>query len=192
MSIFEIFILSLGLCFDTFAVSLSSGICLPFIERKDFVKIVSFFALFQSGFTILGWLAGSSLLTFIGGVDHWIAFILLTYIGGKMVIDGLFKKDEDEICVDLRVTKTLVTVAVATSIDALAVGITLAVIKLSVIKISIAWLFIVATTAISAITGIKGGRKIGAKAGKRSELLGGLILIAIGVKILVEHLEILS
>ncbi|MEN6619217.1 MAG: manganese efflux pump MntP family protein [Rikenellaceae bacterium] len=191
MSIFEIFILSVGLCFDTFAVSLSSGICLPYIGKREFIRIVSFFAIFQSGFTLLGWLAGSSILQYIKAVDHWIAFALLVYIGGKMVYESLFKKS-DEICVDLRVTRTLVTVAIATSIDALAVGVSLALINLSLTKIFIAWFFIAATTALSATTGIKGGRKIGAKAGKRSELLGGLILIAIGVKILIEHLEILS
>ena len=191
MSILEIFILSLGLCFDTFAVSLSSGICLPYIERWTFIKIVSVFALFQSGLTLLGWLAGSTLLNYIGSVDHWLAFVLLFYIGGKMVYGSLFAKS-DEICVDLRVTRTLLTVAVATSIDALAVGVTLAIINLSVTKICIAWVFIALTTALSAMAGIKGGRRIGEKAGKRSELLGGVILMAIGIKILVEHLEILS
>ena len=191
MSILEIFILSIGLCFDTFAVSLSSGICLPYIGRRDFVKIVAYFALFQSGFTVAGWIMGSSLLKFIGALDHWIAFVLLVYIGGKMVYESLFKKSDD-ICIDLRLTRTLVTIAIATSIDALAVGISLAMINLSIAKISIAWFFIAIVTALSATVGIKGGRKIGANAGKRSELLGGLILIAIGIKILVEHLEILS
>ena len=191
MSILEIFILSLGLCFDTFAVSLSSGICLPYIEKWTFIKIVSVFAVFQSGLTLLGWLAGSSLLKYIGGVDHWLAFVLLFYIGGKMVYGSLFSRS-DEICVDLRITRTLFTVAVATSIDALAVGVTLAIINLSISKICIAWVFIAITTALSAIAGIKGGRRIGEKAGKRSELLGGVILMARGIKISVEHLEILS
>ena len=108
-----------------------------------------------------------------------------------MVYGSLFSRS-DEICVDLRITRTLFTVAVATSIDALAVGVTLAIINLSISKICIAWVFIAITTALSAIAGIKGGRRIGEKAGKRSELLGGVILMAIGIKILVEHLEILS
>lgn len=191
MSILEIFILSLALCFDTFAVSLSSGICLPYIERWIFIKIVSVFAVFQTGLALFGWLAGSSLLKYIESVDHWLAFVLLFYIGGKMVYGYLFTKSE-EICVDLRITRTLLTVAVATSIDALAVGVTLAIINLSMAKMCIALVFIALTTALSAMAGIKGGRRIGAKAGKRSELLGGVILMAIGIKILVEHLEILS
>lgn len=191
MSILEIFILSVGLCFDTFAVSLSSGVCLPYIERKNFIKIITFFALFQSGFTLIGWLAGSTLLLFIGGIDHWIAFFLLFYIGSKMIYGSIFKKG-DEICVDLRVTKTLVTVAIATSIDALAVGVSLAVINLPLEKMSVAWLLIATTTSLSATIGIKGGRRIGIKAGKRAEFFGGFILIVIGVKILVEHLGFLS
>jgi len=191
MSILEIFILSIGLCFDTFAVSLSSGICIPYIGRRDFIKIVFSFAIFQSGFTLLGWIMGNSLLKYIGAFDHWIAFTLLAYIGGKMIYESLIKKSE-ELCIDLRTTKTLIMVSVATSIDALAVGISLAMINLSFAKISAAWLIIALVTALSAIIGIKGGRRIGVKAGKRSELLGGLILIAIGIKILVEHLEILS
>jgi len=191
MSILEIFILSIGLCFDTFAVSLSSGICIPYIGRRDFIKIVFSFAIFQSGFTLLGWIMGNSLLKYIGAFDHWIAFTLLVYIGGKMIYESLIKKSE-ELCIDLRTTKTLIMVSVATSIDALAVGISLAMINLSFAKISAAWLIIALVTALSAIIGIKGGRRIGEKAGKRSEILGGIILIVIGVKILVEHLEILS
>ncbi|MFA6334092.1 MAG: manganese efflux pump MntP family protein [Bacteroidales bacterium] len=191
MSIFEIFILSIGLCFDTFAISLSSGMCLPYIGKKDFVKIISIFALFQSGFTVAGWFMGGSLLKYIGALDHWIAFLLLAYIGGKMIFESLFKKSDD-ICIDLRVTKKLITIAIATSIDALAVGISLALINLSPAKITIAWFMIAVVTALSATIGIKGGRKIGVKVGKRSELLGGLILIFIGLKILVEHLDFLS
>lgn len=191
MSIVEVFILAVGLCFDTFAVSLSSGMCLPYIERRDFVKIVAFFALFQSGFTVAGWLMGSSVLDYIGVLDHWIAFALLVYIGGKMVYESLFSKG-DEPCVDLRVTKQLVTIAIATSIDALAVGISLAMINMQLERMALAWIIIASVTAISATVGIKGGRKIGTKVGKRSELVGGLILIAIGLKILVEHLEFLS
>jgi len=191
MSLFEIFILSIGLCFDTFAVSLSSGICIPYIGRRDFIKIVFFFAFFQSGFTLLGWFMGSSLLKYIGAYDHWIAFILLAYIGGKMIYESIIKKSE-EVCIDIRVTKTLTIVAIATSIDALAVGISLAMINLSLAKISEAWLIIALVTALSAIIGIKKKKKIGERAGKRSEVLGGIILISIGVKILVEHLQILS
>src|SRR5512133_2801348 len=108
MTIFEIILLSVGLCFDTFAVSLSSGICLPFISRAHFIKIFLSFALFQSVFTITGWLLGSSVLGLIGSIDHWIAFILLSYIGIKMIREGMEKNDE-EVCIDVRKTKTLVT-----------------------------------------------------------------------------------
>jgi putative Mn2+ efflux pump MntP len=191
MSLLEIFLLAIGLCFDTFAVSLSSGICLPYISKKAFVKIVLYFAFFQSGFTFVGWLMGSSMLKYIGALDHWIAFILLGYIGGKMIFES-FSSKPDDVCVDLRVTKTLVTVAIATSIDAFAVGISLAMINLPLNRIVVAWLIIGVVTALSATIGIKGGRRIGVRIGKRSELVGGVILVIIGLKILVEHLDFLS
>jgi len=191
MTILEIVILAVGLCFDTFAVSLSSGICLPEIRRGEFLKIVFTFAIFQSGFTLCGWLLGSSMESLIKCVDHWIAFGMLFYIGAKMVWESLSKNNE-EVCIDIRNTKVLVTAAAATSIDALAVGVTLAIISLSIFRIIIALAAIIITTALSSSIGLKWGRKIGEKAGKRSELIGGLILIFIGVKILVEHLNFLS
>ena len=191
MTILEIVILAVGLCFDTFAVSLSSGICLPEIRRGEFLKIVFTFAIFQSGFTLCGWLLGSSMESLIKCVDHWIAFGMLFYIGAKMVWESLSKNNE-EVCIDIRNTKVLVTAAAATSIDALAVGVTLAIINLSIFRIIIALAAIIITTALSSSIGLKWGRKIGEKAGKRSELIGGLILIFIGVKILVEHLNFLS
>jgi putative Mn2+ efflux pump MntP len=191
MSILEIFILSVGLCFDTFAVSLSSGICLPYISRAQFAKIFLSFALFQSVFTFTGWVLGKSLLGIIGPVDHWIAFLLLAYIGVKMIREGL-ENNEEEVCIDVRKTKILITVSVATSIDALAVGIGLAMAKFTFDRILITAAIIFVVTAIAASAGLKGGRYIGTKAGRRSEIFGGLILIAIGLKILVEHLEILS
>lgn len=191
MSILALIILSLGLCFDTFAVSLSSGICLPYVSRTQFVKIFFSFAIFQSLFTLAGWLLGSGLQGLIGSVDHWIAFLLLGYIGVKMIFEGLSKVD-DKVCIDVRQTKTLITVSIATSIDALAVGVGLALANLSFSRILLASAIIMVVTAIAASAGLKGGRYIGAKAGRRSEVFGGLILIAIGVKILVEHLEKLS
>lgn len=190
MSILEIFILSVGLCFDTFAVSLSSGICLPYISRAQFVKIFLSFALFQSVFTFTGWVLGRSLLGIIGSVDHWVAFLLLAYIGIKMIREGL--ENKEEVCIDVRKTRILITVSVATSIDALAVGIGLAMTSFTFNRILIASAIILAVTAIAASAGLKGGRYIGSKTGRRSEIFGGLILIAIGLKILVEHLEILS
>jgi len=191
MTILEIVLLSVGLCFDTFAVSLSSGICLPQVSRKEFLKIVFTFAFIQSSFTVVGWLLGSGMENLICSVDHWIAFLVLFYIGGKMIWEALFKKEE-EICLDIRKFRIMVVAAAATSIDALAVGVTLAIIDIPSMKILIACISILISTALASTIGLKWGRRIGIKAGIRSELLGGVILIVIGIKILVEHLDFLS
>jgi len=191
MSFAELLILAVGLCFDTFAVSLSSGMCLPQIPRWSFIRIVSSFAFFQAMFAFLGWILGQGLDKIIGAFDHWVAFILLAYIGGKMIKEGL-TREENEVCIDVRNLRILLTVSVATSIDAMAVGIGLAVTSLSLSRIGLATGLIFIVTAIASVIGLKGGRFISAKAGKSSEIVGGLILIAIGLKILVEHLEILT
>lgn len=190
MSYLEIFLLSVSLCFDTFAVSVSSGICLPQIPRLKFARIVLVFTFFQAFLTFVGWLAGMGFLNYISSVDHWIAFFLLLYIGSKMVLESLSKKN-DNVCTDLRKTNILLAAAFATSIDAVAAGISLAIIQLSALRITITVVMIGTATAIAAITGIKGGRRIGNRIGKRAELAGGIILIILGFKILMEHLNIL-
>lgn len=190
MSYLEIFLLSISLCFDTFAVSVSSGICLPQIPRLKFIRIVLVFTLFQSLLTLFGWIAGRGFISYISTVDHWIAFILLLYIGSKMVYESISKKG-DEICTDLRQPKILLAAAFATSIDAVAAGVSLAIIQLSALKIITTISMIAVATSVAAITGIKGGRKIGLGVGKKAELTGGVILILLGVKILMEHLNIL-
>ncbi len=190
MSWAELILLALGLCFDTFAVSLSSGMCLPQISRLSFIRIVSTFAVVQSLLTFAGWLAGIGLQSLINSVDHWIAFVILVYIGVKMIREGLAKPEE--VCLDIRKPKVLLTAAVATSIDALAVGVGLALANLSLKDISATAFVIFAFTLLSSIAGIKWGRYVGVKAGRRAGVIGGIILIFIGFKILVEHLEILN
>lgn len=190
MSLVEIILLSVSLCFDTFAVSISSGICLPQISKLKFFRIILVFAILQSSLFFIGWIAGKGFLDYISSVDHWIAFLLLFYVGSKMLYDSLSKRDS-EYCADLRNTRILIFSALATSIDAIAAGVSLAIIQLSGTKILITLLIIAFTTATASFVGIKGGRKIGNKIGKRAELTGGLILILIGIKILMEHLNIL-
>ena len=190
MSWAEIILLAIGLCFDTFAVSLSSGMCLPQIPRFSFVKIVSTFAIVQALFALIGWIAGKGILPFISSVDHWVAFLILSYIGFKMIRESL--SNPEEICLDLRKPRILLSASVATSIDALAVGVGLAMASVNLAGIAKTVIVIFVLTVISAITGIKWGRHVGLKAGRRSGVIGGIILIAIGFKILVEHLEILS
>ncbi|MEN6570051.1 MAG: manganese efflux pump [Rikenellaceae bacterium] len=191
MSTLEIVGLAIGLCFDTFAISLSSGICLPQIKRGEFLKIVFTFALIQSLFMVAGWLLGLGLENLIKTYDHWIAFAVLLFIGGKMIWDAFFKKGEVE-CIDIRRFRIMVIAASATSIDALAVGVTLAIIDIIISEFLFAIAAIFITTALASNLGLKFGRRIGLFVGGKSEVIGGVIIIAIGIKILVEHLNFLS
>ena len=190
MSYIELFLLAAGLCFDTFAVSLTGGICTRgSLCVRQILRIIFCFAVFQAGLTFAGWLLGYSVSDYISKVDHWVAFVLLGYIGVKMIIEGCSKEEEEVSGTSLLNTKQLVLLSVATSIDAVAVGISLAMIKLSFLKIGITTAMVLACTALASLAGLLGGRRLGAGIGKKSEILGGLILIAIGAKILIEHLS---
>ena len=188
MTIFEILLLALSLSFDTFAVSLCSGIALPSLERRRFIFVVAVFAFVQTGFTIGGWILGASIVSYISMFDHWIAFALLCYVGGKMIWESV-KCGENGASesADIRSNKILFTVSVATSIDALAVGISIAMISISTFKVCLMFGSIVLITAIAAIVGLKSGRKMRAGMGSRASILGGIILIVIGLKIMAEH-----
>lgn len=187
MSYSELFILAVGLCFDTLAVSLSGGVCMKQRNIKPWLKIILIFALFQGGMTGVGFLFGVGVSDYITQYDHWIAFALLAFIGGKMIKESFEKGKESS--VNLLNNRVLITVAIATSIDALAVGISLAFINLSYQRIVAGCMIIAIVTATASIIGLTGGRHLGPRFGKRSELLGGLILIVIGAKILIEHLS---
>ena len=201
MSYIELFLLAAGLCFDTFAVSLTGGICTRgSLCVRQILRIIFCFAVFQAGLTFAGWLLGYSVSDYISKVDHWVAFVLLGYIGVKMIIEGCSKKEEEVSGTSLLNTRQLVllsvatsidaVLSVATSIDAVAVGISLAMIKLSFLKIGITTAMVLACTALASLAGLLGGRRLGAGIGRKSEILGGLILIAIGAKILIEHLSV--
>ena len=190
MSYIELFLLAAGLCFDTFAVSLTGGICTRgSLCVRQILKIILCFAFFQAGLSFAGWLLGYSVSDYISKVDHWVAFVLLGYIGGKMIVEGCSKKEEEVSGSSLLNTRQLVLLSVATSIDAIAVGISLAMVRLSFMKIGITTAMVLACTALASLAGLLGGRRLGSGIGKKSEILGGIILIAIGVKILVEHLS---
>ncbi len=194
MSHIEIFLLAVGLCFDTFAVSLCGGITVGReLRRTEVLKIILCFAFFQAGFAAAGWALGLTVSEYIERFDHWIAFILLGYIGGKMIYEGVTSKDEELECgcgrerSSLLNPRQLVLMSIATSIDAIAVGISIAFLQLSHVKIGVCMSEIFVCTALASLIGLSGGRKLGAKVGSRSEIVGGIILIAIGVKILIEH-----
>ena len=171
MSIIEIVLLAIGLSMDSLAVSVM-------------VKIGSFMGITQATMTVLGYLAGVGFQKYITAFDHWIAFVLLLYLGGKMIYDSTQEEDEDcktnPLC-----NKTLFGLSIATSIDALAIGISLAILK-SDIVIQASLIGIV--TFLMSAFGVYFGSRFGRKVDLKLDLLGGLILIGIGAKILIEHL----
>lgn len=191
MSYIELFLLAAGLCFDTFAVSLTGGICTRgSLCTRQILRIILCFAVFQAGLTFAGWLLGYSVSGYISRVDHWVAFVLLGYIGVKMIIEG-FSKDDGQVSKNsLLNTRQLVLLSIATSIDAVAVGISLAMVKLSFLKIGVCTAMVFACTAVASLGGLLGGRRLGSGIGRKSEILGGLILIAIGIRILAGHLSV--
>lgn len=181
MSFITILLIAIGLSMDSLAVSISGGICMsPFCIRKS-LKMASVLGIFQGGMIWLGWALGLQFSNYITDFDHWIAFVLLSYLGGKMIYESFRADDNTAITFS---TKMLITLGVATSIDALAVGVSMAFLKLNI------WLptAIVAFITFSlSFTGVICGFRFGQIKGLKVELLGGLILIGIGIKILIEH-----
>jgi putative Mn2+ efflux pump MntP len=183
MTFAEVFLISLGLSMDCFAVALSFG-SRKHLTRKDIIRISLFFGIFQGFMPLLGWLAGGSVSNLINSADHWIAFALLGSIGLRMVIQSL-KKGEIVKQTDIRNLHVLFTLSIATSIDALVIGVTFGLTDLNIWKIIA--LITVVTFAVS-YTGAKIGEKTSIIPAKRAELVGGLVLMGIGLKILIEHL----
>jgi putative Mn2+ efflux pump MntP len=191
MDIITLFLLALGLSFDSFAVSISSGLMLPGIRFTKACIIAFSFAFFQAFMPVIGWLAGLTVRDQLVAVDHWIAFGLLGLLGLKMIYESLKPEEKRKPFNPLNLWM-LVTLSLATSIDALIVGISFAFLETPEtpfwMAILLPVIIIGAVTYILSMLGILFGKKAGARLGKRMELLGGLILIGIGVKILVEHL----
>ncbi len=184
MEIYTVILLAIGLSFDSFAVSVCSGLNLPQIRFSQAAKIAIFLAFFQAVMPLIGWLIGNSMKSLIEPVDHWIAFGLLSLIGGKMVIESFISSEVREIKNPLHI-KVILTLSLATSIDALAVGFSFAVF---LDKILIAVFIIGAVTFIASMLGILLGKKTGPRFNQYAELMGGLILVVLGLKILIEHL----
>jgi len=178
------FMVAVGLSFDSFAVSISMGIAQKKIAFLQACRVAFFLAFFQALFPLAGWLVGASLKNLISDYDHWIAFGLLSFIGLRMVMDGLNNHQVAKV-IDPFVLKVLIGISVATSIDALAVGISFGFIDAHIL---FPVLIIGAVTFIAAMLGLLFGKKIPGKKSHRSIVAGGIILILIGVKILAEHL----
>jgi manganese efflux pump family protein len=184
MDYFTIFAIALGLSFDTFAVSLSYGIIQKEILFRQAVRIAITLAIFQGGMTIAGYYLGSILSEALKATDHWIALALLAFLGIKMIIEGLNRKEETEIK-DYSKILVLFTIALGTSIDAFAVGVSFA---LLYVLIWTSGTIIAIITFLASMIAIRIGKSAGKKLGRNVEIIGGIILIAIGLKIFLEHL----
>lgn len=186
----ELFLIGVGLSMDAFAVSICKGLGMSRLNMRQAAVISLFFGGFQALMPLIGWALGSQLTDFITPIDHWIAFGLLAFVGGKMLWDAFHEDDEDEGTqtdekLDL---KELLMLAIATSIDALAVGITFAFLQVAIVpSITIIGL----TTFVISFAGVAVGHFFGARFEKPATIVGGVVLILIGVKILLEHLGIL-
>ena len=189
MKLFEIFLTGIALAMDAFAVSICKGIKMKKLKWSHLVIIAIFFGGFQMLMPLIGWLLGSQLVQYIEKFDHWIAFGLLAFIGVKMAIES-FKKEDDECdcCKDAQKLdlKELFVLAIATSIDALAVGITFALYPDVNIVSAISVIGIV--TFVICSGGVLIGHKFGAKFKSKAEFLGGVVLVIIGLKLLIEGL----
>lgn len=187
MDLVSIVLISVGLAMDAFAVAVCKGLSMKKIDIKKVIIIGLYFGVFQGLMPAIGYLLGVNFSAIVESVDHWIAFILLGFIGGKMIKEALSK---DEGSIDDSVNfKTMVVLALATSIDALAVGITFAFLKTSYVGLS--FLLIGGITFVLSALGVLIGNKFGSKYEKKAEFVGGVILIFLGLKILLEHLGIL-
>ena len=184
--------IGVGLSMDAFAVAICKGLAMPKLDKVQTLVIALFFGGFQALMPFIGWMLGKQFEAYITSFDHWIAFILLAIIGGKMILDVIKGGDDEE---ETAVTeskldiKELFMLAVATSIDALAVGISFAFLQ---VKIVSAITVIGCTTFCISAIGVFVGHKFGAKYEDKASLVGGVILILIGLKILLEHLGILG
>lgn len=186
MGIWELFVIAVGLSMDAFAVSISKGLTMKKMNWKNGVLAGIYFGGFQALMPLLGYFLGIRFSHLITSIDHWIAFVLLSIIGVNMILES--RKCTCEEVDDSFGFKSMLVLAVATSIDALAVGITLAFLKVDILP---AVSFIGLTTFFLSLAGIKIGNVFGCKYKAKAEVAGGLILILMGLKILFEHLGIL-
>ncbi len=181
LTVVSALIFALSLCADCFAVSLCSSVTLKSVRWKEVLRVALAFAVIQTGLLLAGWAFGSFLAGLLTKIAHVIGFLLLLYVGGSMFIEGI--RGEDEVK-DLNGLKNVIIGGVATSIDALAVGVSLSMDSKPWNEVMPMALAVFAVTALSVVAGIFGGKTIGSKAGRWAEIAGGLVLVGIGVSIL--------
>lgn len=186
MSLWELFVIALGLSMDAFAVSIGKGLCVREIRPKHTAIVGLYFGGFQAGMPLIGYFLGARFESRITGYDHWIAFALLALIGGRMVIAS--RRDDGAVNASFDV-KSMLPLAVATSIDALAVGVTFAFLNVEIVP---AVSLIGVVTFIVSGVGLKIGNVFGVKYKSGAELFGGVVLILMGIKILLDHMGIIA
>lgn len=191
MTLLEIFLIGIGLSMDAFAVAICKGLAMPDkVDKKGALLIALYFGVFQAVMPTLGWLLGSQFARYVTRLAPWIAFILLAWIGGNMIRESLSKEEREEEETGSVSHKELLVLAVATSIDALAVGVTFSMLELAV-SIAVAVILIGCTTFVISLAGVYVGNVFGAKYKSKAEFVGGAMLILIGVKILLERFGVL-
>lgn len=191
MTLLEIFLIGIGLSMDAFAVAICKGLAMPNkVDRKGALLIALYFGVFQAVMPALGWLLGSQFARYVTQMAPWITFVLLAWIGGSMIRESLSKEEKEEAEMGAVSHKELLVLAVATSIDALAVGVTFSMLELAV-SIGAAVALIGCTTFVISLGGVYVGNVFGARYKGKAEFVGGAILILIGVKILLEHFGVL-
>ena len=187
MDFLSLFILAVGLSMDAFAVAVCKGLALKKIAFRHALTVGLWFGVFQALMPLLGYLLAAQFKDAIAAYDHWIAFGLLALIGGNMIREAIFEKEEAETDSALSF-RSMLPLAVATSIDALAVGVTFAFLDVRIVP---SVTLIGVTTLILSMIGVKAGSLFGAKYEKKAEILGGVILILLGIKTLLEHLGVI-
>lgn len=181
----SVLLIAVGLSADCFAVAISGSISMKTVSRLQVLRTALSFGLFQALMLVLGWLAGRTVMDLIAEYDHWVAFILLSVVGGRMIWQSFRSSDAHSDSPDITKGFLLLTLSVATSIDALAVGLSFALLE---VNIALAGSMTGAIAFLATIIGFLLGRKAAGLIGKRAELVGGIILIAIGLRILLSHL----
>jgi manganese efflux pump family protein len=184
MSVIEILILAVGLAMDVFAVSLGAATTEHVNDRRAEFRLWWHFGLFQALMPVIGWLLGSTVTVWIAPIDHWIAFGLLAFVGVRMIRSG-FDPNSEGFETNPTRGRTMVMLSIATSIDALAIGLSLAMLDVTIWYPSI---IIGVVSSTLSFAGLRLGRFLGEKFGKRMEVIGGIILVLIGLRILYEHL----
>ncbi|MEG1684440.1 MAG: manganese efflux pump MntP family protein [Bacteroides sp.] len=188
MSNIEIWLLAIGLAMDCLAVSIASGIILKKIDWRTMLTMSFFFGFFQAAMPFIGWLGANYFSQFIQDVDHWVAFALLLFLGGKMIIES-FKDEDCKKDFDPSSLKVILALSIATSIDALAVGISFAFLGMNTVSSILSPILIIGFVSFMlSLCGLLFGIFCGNRRNLRVELWGGIILVAIGTKILIEHL----